>query len=302
MSGAGETMTGVTEPRDRTDRCPGVLRPWIADDGGALVRLRLVGGRTTIPQLRELAEIARIYSDSFLALTRRANLQIRGLDHDDGRLRPDLVAAVEATGLLPSPSHELVRNIMVSPMSGILGGRADLQPAAARYDELLRADPELADLSGRFLVVLDDGRGDVLGRSLDLGAVAVDAEHAQLRAGESWGEVVPIDELPEALITLAHRFRRLRGDQVGIWHVAELPDDGAEVLPVHHARDLRTQVTSLPLRLSRLAQPDGREVLHTPTSGGELTEEDLYHLAEEGAHDVVVTPWRSLVLPDLEAR
>ena len=43
--------------RDRADRCPGVLRPWIADDG-ALVRLRLVGGRLAPSALARLLDVA----------------------------------------------------------------------------------------------------------------------------------------------------------------------------------------------------------------------------------------------------
>lgn len=292
-------MTSHDSGRDRADRCPGVLRPWIADDG-ALVRLRLIGGRLPTAALAALTEIAAAHADGSLYLTKRANVQLRALAHEDGCVSPAFVEAVTAAGLLPSPTHELVRNVMVSPLSGRRGGQADLRPAADRYDELVQADPELAALSARFLVVLDDGRGDLVDRSLDLGAMAVSATEAQLRVGaHGWGEVVPIDKLPETLVALAHRF--LLANRSGTaWHVDELPDRGASVLGTPHARDLRTHVTALPLPHGSVQQDDGRVAEHLAVPDGRLTPDLATTVLERAGAEVVVTPWRSLLLPDLE--
>ena len=174
-------VTGSSS-RHHADRCPGVLRPWIADDG-ALVRLRLIGGALPVQALADLALIAGNHADGHLYLTKRANIQLRGIKHDDGCVPEEFVDAVKVAGLLPSPSHELVRNIMVSPLSGRIGGQADLRPVAQRLDEMLCDDPAFANLAGRFLFVLDDGRGDLVDRSLDLGVMAVDAGAAQIRVG-----------------------------------------------------------------------------------------------------------------------
>ena len=57
----------MTKTRVRRDLCPGVTRPWLAKDG-ALVRLRLVGGRLTTDQLKMLAEIAARYGDGDIHL------------------------------------------------------------------------------------------------------------------------------------------------------------------------------------------------------------------------------------------
>ncbi|KQO42711.1 hypothetical protein [Aeromicrobium sp. Leaf245] len=286
--------------RDRADRCPGVLRPWIADDG-ALVRLRLVGGRLPSRALARLVDVAERHGDGTVALTRRANLQVRGLAAPDGLVPPVVVAELESTGLLPSRTHELVRNVMVSPLSGRSGGLADLRPVAERYDALLRGDDALAELSARFLVVLDDGRGDLVDRTLDLGAVAVDAGHAQVRAGRHWGEVVPLDVLPDVLMALAHRFRRVRPD-VGTWHVDDLPEHGAAVMGDLHARDLRTQVRALPLPEGVGRQDDGLAYEHVTVPGGVLRRPDVDALLARAGAELVVTPWRSVVLPDLPAR
>jgi precorrin-3B synthase len=293
-------VTG-SSPRHHADRCPGVLRPWIADDG-ALVRIRLIGGAITAQALADLAIIAGEHADGHLYLTKRANVQLRGIKHDDGGVPQAFVDAVAAAGLLPSPSHELVRNIMVSPLSGRVGGQADLRPVGARLDELLCDEPLFADLAGRFLFVLDDGRGDLVDRSLDLGVMAVDADAAQIRVGsQHWGDVVELDAVPEVLLDLTRRFLDVRGDgDEALWHVDELPDGGADLLGLNHARDLRTQVASLPAPFGIIVQNDGRSIEHVEVPQGDLTHELATQVLARAGSGVVVTPWRSLLLPDLE--
>ena len=286
-----ESRTGS---RTRADLCPGVLRPWPADDG-ALVRIRLVGGLIGVRALRRLGRVAATYGDGNVHLTSRANLQLRGLPHADGRLDDDALAALEATGLLPHPSHDLVRNIMVSPLTGLHGGRADLRPVAEAYDALLCADPALAGLPGKFLVVLDDGRGDLVDHSRDLGAVAVDAGHAQLRIGEhGWGDIVTLDDLPDRLIGLAHAFLRVRGEgESAAWHVDELPETRLRALGPTGERDARTHVHEDPLPFEGF----GRGI-HVEVPDGVLTPQTLEVVLDIALTDhVIVTPWRGLVLP-----
>ena len=278
-----------------------MLRPWIADDG-ALVRIRLIGGAITAQALADLAIIAGEHADGHLYLTKRANVQLRGIKHDDGQVPEAFVDAITNAGLLPSPAHELVRNIMVSPLSGRVGGQADLRPVGARLDEMLCDDPVFADLAGRFLFVLDDGRGDLVDRSLDLGVMAVDAAAAQIRVGsQHWGDVVELDAVPEVLLDLTRRFLDVRGNgDDALWHVDELPDGGADLLGLNHARDLRTQVASLPAPFGVIAQNDGLSVEHVEVPEGDLTHELATQVLARAGRDVVITPWRSLLLPDLE--
>ncbi|MDX6232279.1 MAG: precorrin-3B synthase [Nocardioidaceae bacterium] len=287
--------------RDHPDRCPGVLRPWIADDG-AIVRLRLIGGVLPTPALRDLVGIAADYADGTILLTKRTNLQLRGIEHSDGCVPAVLVDAIAETGLLPSPSHELVRNIMASPLTGRIGGQADLRETARELDHLLCAEPDFAGLAGRFLFVLDDGRGDIASRTLDLGLMAVDAETVQLRVGShQWGPLVPLGEAPAALLTYAEAFLRVRGDgETALWHIDELPEGGAELLGMHHARDLRTQVSALPPPYGIIAQDDRRNAEHLAVPDGVLTPELAAEILDRAGTEVIVTPWRSIVIPDLE--
>src|ERR1700758_4892474 len=90
----------------------------------------------------------------------------------------DVTAVAEAiaeAGLLPSATHERVRNIVASPLSGRVGGRADVRAWVAELDAAICAEPRLAELGGRFWFSLDDGRGDVSGLRADVGVhVAAD--------------------------------------------------------------------------------------------------------------------------------
>jgi precorrin-3B synthase len=209
--------------RSRPDRCPGVVHPWPADDGG-LVRIRVPGGRVPTAALRALAVVAEEYGDGRIRVTGRANLQVRGMPLSPGGLLEDAaLAALEATGLLPSRTHDRVRNVLVSPQTGLAGGRADLRPVLAALDALLLADTTLAGLPGRFLFTLDDGRGDLADKHLDLGLVALDSSTAQVRVGEQWGEVVTLADAPAALAALARAFLAARGTGPDApWHVTEL--------------------------------------------------------------------------------
>jgi precorrin-3B synthase len=272
--------------RERSDRCPGALRPWPAEDG-LLVRLRLIGGQVAAPALRALLAVAEEYGEGRVHVTARANLQVRALPGVDGRLRLDALAALERTGLLPTRTHELVRNVLVSPQTGLAGGRADLRPVAAELDRRLCADPELAGLPGRFLFVLDDGRGDVLERDCDLGLVALDDTSGQLRVGADWGPVVPLGEAAARIAALARAFTDHRGSGPSApWHVVEL---GSRLAPPV-AADHRLPEVSGPLPFG--AVPGGR---HVPVPEAGL---DRAALAALSADRLVVTPWRGVLVPE----
>lgn len=278
----------MTTIRDRRDRCPGASRPWPASDG-MLVRLRLVGGRLAARQLWALLEVAERFGDGRVHVTSRANLQVRAFPGADGRLAGDALAALEATGLLPTRTHELVRNVLVSPQTGLAGGRADLRPVAARLDEHLCGSPELAELPGRFLFVLDDGRGDLLGRGCDLGLVALTRHVAQLRVGDCWGETVPLTDAPAALVRLAGRFMSVRGaGATAAWHVAEL----ASPLATSAAADPSLPAPGPPLPFGVV--PGGR---HLPWPSTGLGSRAAAGLLEGDVEELIVTPWSGVLVP-----
>lgn len=276
--------------RYRPDRCPGALRPWPADDG-LLVRLRLPGGRLRTESLRALVAVAERYGDARVHVTGRSNLQLRALPRrGDTEQLPDVVLdALERTGLLPSRAHDLARNVMASPQTGLAGGRVDLRPIVAALDAGLCASAALAGLPGRFLFVLDDGRGDVVSRPCDLGLVALDGDRVQLRVGPGWGPTVALHEAPRALADLATRFLEVRGHGPdAAWHVAEL--DTPLVTP--QPPDPHLPAPAPPLGFGPV--PGG---VHTAVPETGLDRRAVDQLSAGGAPELVVTPWRGVLIP-----
>ena len=114
--------------------------------------------------MRALARLAGELGDGRVELTSRGNVQLRGLAADAaGPLTDQLTRA----GLFPSPRHDLVRNVLASPLAGLDGG-PDLTAIVQTLDAALCARPRLAELPGRFLFAVDDGRGDVVGLGPDV--------------------------------------------------------------------------------------------------------------------------------------
>jgi len=285
-------MRAQSSPRTRYDRCPGALRPWQAADG-LLVRLRLIGGRVTSLSLNALLDVAEEYGDGRLHVTVRANLQVRAFPGSEGTLAANALAAIEGTGLLPTRSHELVRNIMCSPQTGLAEGQADLRPVAAELDARLCAEQRLSGLPGKFLFVLDDGRGDLTGHRCDLGLTALDGHEAQLRLGDCWGPVIPVGQAPARLAALAGEFLLRRGTgSAASWHVAELP---VPLLPARQP-DPRLPRVAGPLPYGPV--PGGRHVA-VPASGlGRAAVAGL----TTGVPALIVTPWRGVLVPEETGR
>src|SRR5699024_359332 len=234
----------------------------------------------------------RYGDDDNVHVTTRANLQLRALPiGPDGQLPGEVVAAIAETGLLPAPGHELVRNVLVSPMTGLVGGSADLRPVTDALDAGLLADPALGGLPGRFLLVLDDGRGDLLERSCDLGLVALDSDTAQLRVGDRWSEVVPLADAADRLVELAREFVDARG--VGPdapWHVRELPTPLVAARPA----DGRLPSPAPVLPYGPVAGSAGR-IEHVAAPDGILDRHLIARLTGGDVDELIVTPWRGVL-------
>ena len=274
------------------DACPGALQVHQAADG-ALARIRVPGGMVSPDQLTALADAATRFGSSAMELTSRGNIQIRGVT-DAGALAD----AVAAAGLLPSPSHERVRNIVASPLTGRSGGDADVRPVVLGLDAAIQASDALTRLPGRFWFAVDDGRGDVSGAGADVGAHLVGADRAALLvAGVDTGVRLPSDDVAATLVGIAETFVDIRGDA---WRTTELTD--IDPLLKGLTRSAEPGATWAPVirpPVGWIEQDDGRVTLGAAVRLGVLEARVAEFLAAVEA-PLVVTPWRSVLVCDLD--
>lgn len=272
------------------DACPGALQVHQAADG-ALARVRLPGGMIEAPQLEALALAAARFGSHAMELTSRGNVQVRGVT-DPGALAD----AIAAAGLLPSPSHERVRNVIASPLSGRQGGIADVRDLVRAVDAAIRASDRLAGLPGRFLFAVDDGRGDVSGLGADVGLHFLDDDTAAvLIAGVDTG--VRTADGVATLIDVAERFTEIRGNA---WRTTELVDVApllGGLSPTADAGATWPPVVRPPV--GWIAQDDGLVTLGAAVPLGVLRTRVAEYLAAVRS-PVVITPWRSVLICDLD--
>jgi precorrin-3B synthase len=281
----------MARTRDR-DACPGALQLHQAADG-ALARVRLPGGTLSAPQLEALARAAARFGSPAMELTSRGNIQLRAIT--DTAAVAEIVAAA---GLLPSQTHERVRNIVASPLSGRIGGIADIRRLVTELDEAIQSEPALAELPGRFMFGVDDGRADISGLAADAGAHFLGpATAALLLAGRDTGIRLSRPDVVPALIAVATRFAATRGKA---WRVAELTDFAPLIEPFTPSSEpLATWDPVIRPPIGWLSQGDGRVTLGAGVPLGVLQARVAEYLAAIGA-PLVITPWRSLLVCDLD--
>jgi precorrin-3B synthase len=293
-------MTAARPARTTVDACPGALQTHAAADG-ALARVRVPGGALTVGQLRVLATAARALGDGALELTSRGNVQLRGLAPG---AETQLGERLAAAGLLPSATHERVRNIVASTLSGRSGGLLDVRPWVTAVDAGLCADPALAALPGRFLATLDDGRGDVAGLGGDVGLLALDAGTvALLLGGADSGLRAAPDEAVGLALAATRAFLDERTAQGGTaWRLAELDDGPARVaarLPGRPEPAVQVPNAAATGPVGVVPQDDGRSAMVAVVPLGRFTAAQAELIARIAPAELQLTPWRSVVLPDL---
>ncbi len=238
MAFMARALSQSTREPGAADGCPGVLRLHAAADG-YLARVRLPGGRLDARGLEALAEAASLGSD-IVELTSRAGLQVRGLAEGSGG---ELAQLLSRGGLLPSLTHERVRNIVAAPPAG--RDPASIAPVDAVVEELDRelcADPALTELPGRFLFAVDDGTMVLERMRADVQMTAErDGERCVFRLcldGFATSLTVTAARAPAAALLAARGFLTLRQENSdGAWRVREL-EGGAERLAQHLHLDL----------------------------------------------------------------
>jgi precorrin-3B synthase len=244
----------------------------------------LPGGRLTADQLAALAHTSATVGSAALELTGRGNLRIPGVT--------DAVAvavAVAEAGLLPSSNCTIV----ASPLSGRVGGVADVRAWVTELDAAIRTEPVFAQLPERFLFSVDDGRDDVSGLDADVGVHVVDDHAALVLAGRDTGVRLTAGEVVDTVIAVAMRFVEVRGNAL---RVSELADP-SQLWPGAELGDDFRRVTRSPV--GWIEQDDGRVALGAAVPHGVLSARVAEYLAAIEA-PLVVTPWRSMLVCDLD--
>lgn len=198
--------------------CPDAWRPMQAGDG-LLVRVKPQLGRLTRAQWLGLCEAAATHGNGLIDMTRRANLQLRGLREEGWRPLLDRLIALNLVDA--DPAREQRRNILVAP-----DWRTGDDSHRIATGLLARLD-ELPDLPGKTGSVIDAGHACLLSgepgdfrieRGADGGLI--------LRAdGRAAGVPVAFGQEVDGLIALARWFARSGGIEAGRMarHRAPLP-------------------------------------------------------------------------------
>ena len=238
--------------------CPGALRPMPSGDG-LIARVRPWCGAFTLIQARGLAEIAQRLGNGHIDLTRRANLQVRGL-REEGI--PALHVALDRLGLLdPDPETEAARNVMVGPLAD-----AEVRAVAERLCRALACDRRVAALPAKFGWLVDGGGPlTIIGERADV-AHYLTAGGIALRVAGRWlgsGSV-------ETAIELAF------GARLALPEIDLAPQPGRR-------------------RLGRLAGATGIAAPFGRLEAAQLGA--LVELAEiAGASEIRLSPWRALYI------
>ncbi|WP_328460831.1 nitrite/sulfite reductase [Actinoplanes sp. NBC_00393] len=295
----------MVSPRSSdVDACPSALRLHAAADG-LLARVRLPGGMLTGAQLRSLRELTERHGDGRLELTSRANLQIRAVPAEHTET---LAAGLRAAGLLPSTTHDGVRNIASPPLQ-----KSPSRALVSALDAAVCGDPALSRLPGKFLFAIGH-----VPLAADVAAVPIEGRpdpaggrFALRFAGHDTGLRVAAEQVVPALIAAAHGFlaerEAQRGDGAAAWRLRELTDGPARVsarvaaalgvTPAGVAAAVPVEACEPGDHLGLLEQPDGLVAVGALVPLGQLSGVPL-RVLEEADH-LVVTPWRGVVVPDL---
>ncbi|MEE2061879.1 precorrin-3B synthase [Rhodococcus artemisiae] len=246
-----------------------------ATDDTAAVDVQLPAGTLTAAQLQTLADLAHTHAGGVLHLTPHAHLRLHGNP-------APLTTAVTDAGF--TVGHPALPRLLASPLSGRIGGLRDIRSLTdTALTRLPTARPGV-------ILGLDDGTGDIVALTPDRALLAL--------PGDEW-----------ALL--------LGGEDTGIRRTAPagavdlLFDDttstGTTRTDTARTDTARTDTTATPTvvpppptpPIGWLDQPDGTVTLAGGLPGGVLPARLAEFLAAV-ERPLVVTPWRSVLLCDLD--
>lgn len=299
--------------------CPGALKPMETGDG-LIVRVRAHCGTLSAAQILDICEIAERHGNGHIDLTRRANVQIRGIRAEG---LPEVWAALSQLGLIDlNAEAESVRNVMVNPLAGLDPEEIfDVRPIARALEAVLSQTQELWSLPAKFGFAVDGGGVLSLdGERADVRLRAVgDREHAAIAIGldtndgPNWLCAVAPDVAVDVVTALLRAF---------LAAIEEAGRTRFRALAPHLLQDLRLAVASYGSAVSEGALPPAQQsrgsvlgpiMVNGAVAGagigapfGRLEAAPMRDLLAAvqslGLDEFRLSPWRALVVPATRMR
>jgi len=185
---------------------------------GLLVRVRAGVRPLTSAMLVALAALARTHGNGQLEVTRRANLQLRGVTPTSlGPLQEALVALGVSDA---EPAREQRRALVLAdPLGGLVAGCPDVAPLAASVEEALAATP-LPRLPAKLGVVVSAGSSALAAVTADvhIEPCLTDGDVAYVRLAVSGTSArmlgaCRVSDVPRIVTRLIETFATLRRDE-----------------------------------------------------------------------------------------
>jgi precorrin-3B synthase len=296
--------------RDVKGWCPGALRPMPSGDG-LIVRVRPHSATLGLDELAALAAAAGLFGSGHIDLTRRANLQIRGVSE---ATLPQLHAVIAGLGLLDdSPDGEAVRNVMINPLAGIDPAEVlDVRSIGAELARLLASEKSLWALPTKFGFIVDGGgvlglaeqRGDVRLAAISDGPDSVVAIGLDTRAGIEWlGSISPgaaaatAIETGLAFIGAASREKRQRMRDLSLEGLASIRSTIGSRLDALNENPRSADAPWIK-RAGLVELGAGRLAVGIATPFGRIQADQVQMLvgamAAHGIKEIRLSPWRTL--------
>ncbi len=290
--------------------CPGALKPMQSGDG-LIVRVRPRCGMFSLDQLAVLADAAGRFGNGHIDLTRRANLQIRGVGEENLAGLQDVIGSL---GLLdPTPEQESVRNLLISPLAGIDPAEVlDIRGIVGELAGMLASEQALWALPSKFGFVVDgcgtltlaDERADIRLAAIRNGAAPAVVVGLDTQAGIEWlGSVSPATaaaaagEAACAFLKVMSNGTRQRMRDLSAEGLASIRSAMKRTLdPL--MRDPRKINVSRDRRVGLLDLGSGRFAVGVAAPFGRVETDQLRKLAGEmaafGVKQIRLSPWRIL--------
>ena len=290
--------------------CPGALRPMLSGDGW-IVRVRPRSATFGLDELAILADAARRFGNGHIDLTRRANLQIRGVSE---ATLPQLHEVIARLGLLDdSPDGEAVRNVMINPLAGIDPAEVlDVRSIGGELARLLASEKSLWALPTKFGFIVDGGgilglaeqRGDVRLAAIADGPDSAVAVGLETRVGVEWfGSISPgaaaaaAIETGLAFIGAASREKRQRMRDLSRAGLASIRSAIGPRLDALRENPLNADAPLIK-RAGLIELGTGRLAVGIAASFGRVEADQFRMLADamaaHGVKEIRLSPWRAL--------